>query len=52
MSYRQTLAYAIAKSRADADRKRQRGTRGTLENVGRKPLSLKARTFAACEVQA
>lgn len=49
MPYRRTPAYAEAKARADADRKRQRGVRGTLANVGRNPLTLRARTFASVE---
>jgi hypothetical protein len=47
MSYRQTLAYARAKANADRQRAAQRGTRGTLENVGRNPLKLRARVLIA-----
>ncbi len=50
MSYRQTQAYAQAKANADRQRAAQRGIRGVLSNVGRKPLSLRARTFNACEL--
>jgi hypothetical protein len=49
MSYRQTLAYAQAKANADRQRAAQRGTRGTLDNVGKNPLKLRARAFHACE---
>ena len=50
MPYRQTLAYSQAKATADKQRKAQRGTRGVLANVGRKPLQLRARAFHAVEL--
>lgn len=50
MSYRQSPAYALAALNAARQRAQQRGTRGELQNVGRKPLSLRSRVFHAVEV--
>lgn len=45
MSYRQSPAYALAVRNASRERAAQRGTRGELQNVGRKSLSLRNRVM-------